>query len=91
MTLVAILEHGTHICTSKVFACSSLWRPQAAYNQSVRHMLACAASCLHVNQPTVMLPLCDAADQQLLQRKRQLEMNTLSAAGGGAMATLQVC
>jgi hypothetical protein len=38
-----------------------------------------------------MLPLCDAADQQLLQRKRQLEMNTLSAAGGGAMATLQVC
>lgn len=39
---------------------------------------------------TVVLPLCDAADQQLLQRKRQLEMNTLSAAGGGAMATLQV-
>jgi hypothetical protein len=36
------------------------------------------------------MSLCGAADQQLLQRKRQLEMNTLSAAGGGAMATLQV-
>lgn len=28
-------------------------------------------------------------DQQLLQRKRQLEMNTLSAAGGGGMPVLQ--
>jgi hypothetical protein len=34
--------------------------------------------------------LVGAADQQLLQRKRQLEMNTLSAAGGGGMAALQV-